>query len=320
MSRMNADTEGRSIRLADGRALGYAEYGDPGGRPIFDFHGNPSSRLGSKLLEEAARQVGARVIGVDRPGIGLSDHKPDRKLLDWPDDVTQLADALGIDRFAAMGGSGGGPAALACAFKIPSRLIPTGVLFGPRPLGAWGATAGWSAPMRIQAFVGRHGPLGIIDLIMKALSLAMERNAGEAMANMARNLPEPDREAFARPGVRELGIATIREAFRSGSRGAALDYALSMRPWGFRLEDIRTPVHLWHGEADTTVPPAMGRYLASAIPNCRPRFLANEGHYSLIPNHAAEILETLLAAGASEQPFHAGHAGELRAGGVAESA
>ena len=290
------DSTSRTIRLRDGRALGYAEFGDPGGRPIFDFHGNPSSRLGSRLIDEAARQAGARLIGVDRPGIGLSDHKPDRRLLDWPDDVAQLADALGIDRFPVMGGSGGGPSALACAYGLPDRLTAVAVLFGPRPLDAWGATAGWSPAMRVQAFLGRHGPLAVIDLIMKALSLAMQSNAEKAMADMIRDLPAADREVMSRPGVTQLGIDAIRDAFRTGSRGPALDYALSMRPWGFRVQDIRVPVYLWHGEADTTVPPAMGRYLAGAIPNCRARFIPNEGHYSLLPNHAGEIITTLLAA------------------------
>ncbi len=84
---MALDKTSQTIKLKDGRTLGYAEYGAPKGKPIFEFHGNPSSRLGSILFDEAAGKLGIRVIGIDRPGMGLSDYKPGRKLLDRPDDV-----------------------------------------------------------------------------------------------------------------------------------------------------------------------------------------------------------------------------------------
>ncbi|MFC1904367.1 alpha/beta fold hydrolase [Chloroflexota bacterium] len=282
------------LQLPDGRRLSYAEYGDPEGKPIFEFHGNPSSRLGSILFDEAARRLGVRVIGIDRPGMGFSDYNPGRKLLDWPDDVIGLANALGIDRFPIVGGSGGVPSVLACAYKIPERLTSVGVLFGPRPLDAPGATAGWSRLMRIRAFLGRNGPLWIGSLAMRAVAKVMRDNPDSALSKLFSELPKPDRDAFNISGVRQQYIDTIREAFRSGTRGVALDYALNMKPWGFSLEDIQIKVYLWHGEDDTVVPPAMGRYLAQAIPNCQARFIPGEGHFSLLPNYVDEILNTLV--------------------------
>jgi pimeloyl-ACP methyl ester carboxylesterase len=71
----------------------------------------------------------------------------------------------------------------------------------------------------------------------------------------------------------------IREALRAGPEGYAWDLALATRPWGFPLEDIRIPVHIWHGELDVTTPIAMGRYLAAVIPGARARFLPNAGHF-----------------------------------------
>jgi pimeloyl-ACP methyl ester carboxylesterase len=289
-----ADKTMQAIKLKDGRTLGYAEYGDPKGKSIFEFHGNPSSRLGSILFDEAARRLGVRVIGIDRPGMGLSDYKPGRKLLDWPNDVIELANVLEIDRFPIVGGSGGVPSTLACAYKIPERLTSVGILFGPRPFGTPGATAGWSRSKRIQAFLGRNGPLWIGSLAMKAVARVMRRNPDRALSKMFKELPEQDKEAFNQPSVKQQYIDTIQEAFRSGTRGVALDYALSMKPWGFRLEDIPIEVYLWHGEDDTVVPPAMGRYLAEAISNCPARFIPGEGHFSLLPNHVGEILNTLV--------------------------
>ena len=127
-------TDGR-IRLADGRRLGYAEYGDPEGKPLFYCHGFPASRLEAALLDPSARKAGVRVVAADRPGCGLSDFQPDRRIGDWPGDVVELAGALGIDRFAVVGVSGGGPYALACARKIPQRLTAAAVVCGLGPVG-----------------------------------------------------------------------------------------------------------------------------------------------------------------------------------------
>jgi pimeloyl-ACP methyl ester carboxylesterase len=122
-----------SITLGDGRRLGYAEYGDPEGKPLFYCHGYPASRFEAALLDPAARKARVRIVAADRPGCGLSDFQPNRRILGWPNDVVELADALGIDRFAIVGVSGGGPYALACARKIPQRLTAAGVVCGLGP-------------------------------------------------------------------------------------------------------------------------------------------------------------------------------------------
>jgi hypothetical protein len=103
------------IQLDDGRRLGYAEYGDPKGKPMLYCHGLPASRLEAAFCDTAAKQLGIRIVAVDRPGYGLSDFQAQRLMSGWPDDVLQLTGILGIERFAVMGVSGGGPYALACA-------------------------------------------------------------------------------------------------------------------------------------------------------------------------------------------------------------
>jgi pimeloyl-ACP methyl ester carboxylesterase len=70
---------------------------------------------------------------------------------------------------------------------------------------------------------------------------------------------------------------------------------LLARPWGFSLEDITATVYLWHGEADRAAPAAMGKYLASKIPNCLAKFLPGEGHTTLFLNHADEIFGVLIS-------------------------
>jgi len=118
----------KTIEITDGRLLGYTEFGVANGRPIFYFHGANSSRLSGRALEPVAIRLNARIISIDRPGFGISQFKPDRQLLDWPDDVTAVADRLSISRFAVIGLSSGAAYAAACAFKIPHRLTQVGMV------------------------------------------------------------------------------------------------------------------------------------------------------------------------------------------------
>jgi pimeloyl-ACP methyl ester carboxylesterase len=122
------------ITLRDGRRLGFAEFGDRQGKPVFYFHGFPGSRLEARLADRISRESKIRFIGIDRPGYGLSSLKPGRTFVDWADDVIGLADALGVDRFSILGVSGGGPYAAACACKIPDRLDTIGIICGMGPV------------------------------------------------------------------------------------------------------------------------------------------------------------------------------------------
>ena len=143
--RMATDNTSTTIKLKDGRLLGYAEYGAPEGKPVFYFHGFPGSRLDWLLCDaSAAAELNIRIIAIDRPGMGLSDFKRGREILDWPDDVVELADVLQVDRFAVLGISGGGPYACACAFKISERLTTTAIVCGMGPSEAPGAKEGIS--------------------------------------------------------------------------------------------------------------------------------------------------------------------------------
>ena len=132
------------VRLPDGRRLGVASHGDPDGRPIFLNHGTPASRLGHEFTDAPARAKGIRVLCPDRPGIGRSDPVRGRTLAGWADDVVALADVLGIDRFAVLGYSCGGPFALAVAAGAPDRVTVAGLMAGVGPIDRPGARQGLS--------------------------------------------------------------------------------------------------------------------------------------------------------------------------------
>jgi len=179
------------IKLRDGRSLGYAEYGNLQGKPVLHFHGLPSSRLEmhSAALDEIATRLNARVIVVERPGMGLSDFKPGRTIGDWPSDVIQLADALGLDRFAVMGLSGGGPYVTVCALKIPKRLTAAGIISGVGPLEAPGATDGMNKRDRQLYPIARRAPL-LFRLLLWWAARDIRRKPAGFISQMLPELPE----------------------------------------------------------------------------------------------------------------------------------
>jgi pimeloyl-ACP methyl ester carboxylesterase len=122
------------VSLRDGRTLGFAEFGDPNGDPVLEFHGCPGSRLEAWNYDEVGKKLGARVIGIDRPGFGISTYVKGYRIVDWPADVSEFADALGLERFAVAGISSGSPYALASARFIPERLKGCAIVSGRSPL------------------------------------------------------------------------------------------------------------------------------------------------------------------------------------------
>ena len=284
---------GETLRLEDGRLLGYAVYGDPEGWPIFYFHGFPGSRLEAQLADRVAARMGIRLIALDRPGFGLSDFKPRRTIFEWPDDVVKIADALRINRFATIGVSGGGPYAAACALKIPQRLTAVAIVCGLGPLDTPNGTDRMVRTNHLIFFLGRRLPW-LAKISLWRIAYQVRRNPEGTLRRMIVALPDPDKAVLARPEVKTAMKDNVVEAFRGGSRGAAYELLLYTRPWGFLLEDIATRVNLWHGEQDVSVPPTMGQYQARTIPNCRAIFYPGEGHFSLVINHMEEVLSGLL--------------------------
>jgi pimeloyl-ACP methyl ester carboxylesterase len=115
-----------------------------------------------------------------------------------------------------------------------------------------------------------------------------ERNLDEAIESMV----EADRAVLEDPLLRAVMLANTIELYRQGGRGLYDEALVMARPWGFPLEGICVPVHLWHGEADVTVPVGMGRHIARTIPGCRATFYPGEAHH-LVYDRWREILADL---------------------------
>jgi pimeloyl-ACP methyl ester carboxylesterase len=278
---MNGSNE--TIQLHDGRQLGYIQYGHSTGKPLFYFHGHPGSRFEAMFLADEALQAGIRLIGIDRPGMGLSTYKAGRSLLDWTDDVVELANSLQIERFSIVGFSGGGPYALGCAHKIPDRLISCGIVSGV------GHTS------LFLSFLSKWLPWLILPITKH--SFEDEEHAKNLLTRASRRWVEPDQKALSIPGVAEIMSASLVEALRQGAKGAAYDGTLiGSRRWGFQLEDVTLPrLFLWHGERDTQIPVGALRSLAKRLATSKTTYCPNEGHISLIVNSGKDIIRTLIA-------------------------
>jgi pimeloyl-ACP methyl ester carboxylesterase len=216
-----------TVALRDGRTLGYAEYGDAGGKPVFVFHGSPGSRLQVRAAHAPALARAIRIIAPDRPGLGLSTRKRGREIADWPDDVRELADTLGIERFAVIGISGGGPYAAACAWGLPERVTRAGIVSGVAPADGPGLAGGLRRP-------GRHAFNLVLETTwllrsVMALGTVGSRRFPERLFEQVRALAPPnDQPILDRPEVADCLTAGLREAFRQGGQGAADELLLLM--------------------------------------------------------------------------------------------
>jgi pimeloyl-ACP methyl ester carboxylesterase len=251
-----------TVELDDGRTLAYCEFGDPDGEPVVVFHGGVGSRGFGLLFEDAAIEVGVRIVSPDRPGYGRSDPQPNRGLLDWPDDVATLADELGLERFAVLGVSGGGPYAAACAYRLPDRLTTAVLVSSIGPPDA-PRTRG----LVVLAWLARWVPWIAGIPIERTLTRA-RTDPDAAVEARARGKAEPEAAMHRGDAGRRLNAQTA-EAGRQGHRHAVDEIAIVGRPWGFDLAEIRTPVGIWHGRLDRTVPVGAAEYLADVVPDAR---------------------------------------------------
>lgn len=275
------------LRLADGRKLAYAEYGPAEGQPVMAFHGAPGSRLELAGNLDTLRELNTRLIIVDRPGYGLSDFQENRRLLDWPADITQLADSLHLDRFAVIGFSAGGTYAAACAFMIPERLTDVTLISSPAPFDAPELNDEMMPASRALI------ELAADDYRQAEQQLAAVAGTPDALLNLFEApLPAPDKTIFSDENFHRMYKANLAEALRQGLTGFAYDMSLIAKPWGFDPAAIKMDVCLWHGEDDINVPIGMGRYLANTIPHCQAHFLPGEGHL-LMFTHWKKILQEL---------------------------
>jgi pimeloyl-ACP methyl ester carboxylesterase len=281
------------LPLPDGRRLGYLRHGAPDGQPFFYFHGTPGSRLEGALVDDVATALGLSLIAVDRPGYGLSDPCPGRRVGDWPRDIVALADALGMPRFGVIGVSGGGPYALACARHLAPRLTSVGVVCGLGPVYLPELAGDLPRFARLAFFLERTHP-GLFSALYGFPLRVLASRAPRSTAHLlAWHLGGADKPVLLRADVHAILARSMAQAFAQGSQAAVQDVHVLQQPWKFELAATRRPVRFWHGTSDPIVPHRHSVYLHGLMKNSTLSLVPGEGHFSLPVLHAETILSTL---------------------------
>jgi pimeloyl-ACP methyl ester carboxylesterase len=277
-----------TFTLSDGRQLGYAEYGDPTGHPIFYFHGFPGSRLQAGDFHEPAYSNHCRFFGVDRPGMGRTSFKKQHTLLSWANDMTELADSLGIEKFSIIAHSGGAPFSLACGVALPERVSHIALVSAMPPWTIPEASRDVPMGFRMINVLVRNVP-GFAWLLMQLQKHVLLKPA--MFERLIQQVPPVDRTVLkTNSGL----LVAAKEAFRQSTTGAAYEFRLITKEWGFKLEDIHIPISIWQGELDPQVPVSSARFFASRLPNSNLRLMENDAHQSTLYNHIEEIFEVIV--------------------------
>jgi len=250
--------------------LGFCEFGARGGRPVFWMHGTPGAkRQLAPLAKQHAADNDIRIIGLDRPGVGFSTPQRYEAVVDFAADVERVADTLGLDRFAVVGLSGGGPYALACAHALGDRVPAVGVLGGVAPTTGEEAAAGGVTALAPYFTHGLRYAEPLLGPPVALLGLGIAPVADVLLKVVHRLMSPDDRRMLDEPGIADMFIDDILRGIRRGGLGAVLqDVVLFGRDWGFRVRDITHRVHWWHGVDDAIIPYAHGEHVARLLPSC----------------------------------------------------
>lgn len=285
------------VHTSDGRALAYAQIGDPDGTSVFVLHGTPGSRFSGRHHDPArVAAAGLRVITYDRPGYGRSTRHSDRDVVDCVTDIAAIADAVGVERFFVTGSSGGGPHALAVAARLPERVIRAECNVSGAPYNAAGLD--WFAgmdPKNVEEFgwalEGEETLVRELHREAEGWLIRLDKDPATLLGEF--ELSEADETVLRDEIVRERLRKSIGEALASGVSGWVDDDLAFVKPWGFEVAEIRVPVQVRYGAGDVLVPAGHGEWLARNVPEANVIVDHEAGHLSL-PDEHLERLRSLV--------------------------
>ncbi|HLY86105.1 MAG TPA: alpha/beta hydrolase [Gaiellaceae bacterium] len=283
------------VALRDGRTLHVYDDGDPDGRVVVDHHGTPGSGLPYPPDMEKARERGLRVVRYDRAGYGGSTPKPGRSVVDVVTDIEDVLDALEIERFVSLGGSGGCPHSLACGARS-ERCHAAAVIAAPTPYPAEGLE--WTAGMgedNVEEFAAALAGPEKLDPFLEGEAAKMKAASPEQIKDVMAGLLPPVDAAVLTGERAEQWKRSSNRALAQGIAGWRDDDIAFTKPWGFELSEIGVPTLLWQGVQDLMVPVAHARWLAERIPGVEAHVSEDDGHLSIAVGRLGEIYDWLAA-------------------------
>jgi pimeloyl-ACP methyl ester carboxylesterase len=290
-----SNVDGQTFTLPDGRKLGYLIVGE--GKPVFHFHGYPSSRLEVLNFKGVSHAYNLKFIGVDRPGFGLSSFAPKMSVCDFTTDFSFLADHLGIDKFSLIGYSTGGPYAITSATLLPERVVRVLIISGySLPID----TSDMSTDIKrshITSFIATSVHKRIRDIFLEIAEdpeAFIESKAGKEMLT---NLPGYDAKFWTTSSEnRYIFFRSIVEAYKQKNDSIKMHIQeLKNMKKGWEVDLSKMPkdlIYIWHGSSDTIIPISNAYKNAKALPGSHLDIFENAGHMLIYknPEKLGEIL------------------------------
>lgn len=293
MERRSAE---RDVRTSDGRTLRVREAGDPRGKVVLFHHGTPMSGLLFDPWVHDAEGKNLRLIAYDRPGYGGSTPHPDRTVSDAASDVATIADAIGVERFATWGLSGGGPHALACAALLSDRVIAAISVSGVGPYGTpdLDFLAGMGEGNVTEYSSAVKGRADLEPLLEGWRRQILDASPEESLKAIESIVSDVDKAAFTGEFAEYLHECD-RIGIGDGIEGWVEDDLAFTKPWGFNPSDISVPVGIWQGGQDLMVPFAHGEWLVTNISGAEAHLEPALGHFTIPTERISEIHNWLIA-------------------------
>lgn len=269
------------IDLSDGRGIGVAQYGHPTGYPVFLFHGTPGSRLWFPDDDDDATELGVRLIALDRPGFGLSNPKPDRTLLDWADDVAEVASHLSLTTYSVLGVSGGGAYAAACAYRKLPGLRSTALISSVMPFDDGKLPHGMALSNRLIFWLSRRIPAAA-NSVIRAQITRLQKHPDKFKASLRdgnAHLPDADRQQLQTDEQITAMMSLMTEAYRQGPASTPEELRLLQQPWGFEFGQIAVPTLAYHGTEDPLSPFAEAAKGLAGQPSVELHVIDGGGHF-----------------------------------------
>jgi pimeloyl-ACP methyl ester carboxylesterase len=271
------------VTSGDDRRLAVNLAGDPLGEPVFYLHGTPGSRVGPRPSEQTLKELRVWLISFDRPGYGRSDRLESRTVADVAQDVATIAERLGLERFAVLGRSGGGPHALACAALLRERVTRAAALVSLAPWQAAGLNwfDGMANSNRTAYSTAARNP-EVLSMRLVEAAAKIKANPTSHLDVLDPEMPEADRRIVADKGIRALLAQNFAEGLRNSADGWIDDVLAFCSPWGFDVSKITVPVYLWHGGRDVFSPVTHTRWLAGQIPGVHFDYSPDRTHFGAL--------------------------------------
>ncbi|CAO2654633.1 Nn.00g113660.m01.CDS01 [Neocucurbitaria sp. VM-36] len=289
---------GNTVDLPSGRTLGYHTSGDPNGIPVIYIHGNPDSgiQITGELEKKVAKKLGVQWIGPDRPAVGLSTMCETQQVVDYSHDVQCLVKHLSLKEYYILGTSGGTGFALTCAKDLkPSQLRGVGICAGVGPVECGFDSMGetfkkaWDMwrdyPTEMEAY---------IEAEYAHLAQASDSSALRAriVTDLKSCLTGDDLNHVLQEDILVSAVQGYRQIYAQGAAAHAKGIKLNLRPWGFKMEDIKLPsIKFWYGSDDVNTTPTMGKYMADRLPDAVYKEYPGKSHFTIWNE---EILEEML--------------------------